>query len=116
MMPARAHSYWVRGCGVFSPPPCGEGPGVGVEVEVALPPPRLASLADPPHKGEGETARQGFGVLGKLRARCLPVTLPLSTGWIGRPSYSSIPPRSFTQAMRLRASPFSTSIVTFGSV
>jgi hypothetical protein len=28
----------------------------------------------------------GFGVLGKLRARCLPLTLPLSTGWIGRPS------------------------------
>ena len=25
-------------------------------------------------------------VLGKLRARCLPLTLPLSTGLIGRPS------------------------------
>ena len=50
----------------------------------------------------GRGARSGFGVLGKLRARCLPVTLPLSTGLIGRPSYSSTPPRSRTQAMRAR--------------
>src|SRR3974390_3228314 len=46
--------------------------------------------------------RQGFGVLRKLRARCLPVTLPLSAAWIGRPSYSSIPPPSFTPSRRVR--------------
>ncbi len=43
-------------------------------------------------------------------------TLPLSTGLIARPSYSSTPPRSLTQAMRLRGRPALTSIVTFGSV
>src|SRR5437764_15246321 len=100
MTPARAHSSWVRGgwpvAPLCSPPPCGEGLGVGVAVVIAeRPPPRLASLADPPRKGEGkEEARIGFGVLGKLRARCLPVTLPLSTGLIGRPPYSSMPPPS----------------------
>ena len=31
-------------------------------------------------------ARNGRWAVGKLRARCLPLTLPLSTGWIGRPS------------------------------
>jgi hypothetical protein len=46
----------------------------------------------------------------------LPLTLPLSTGWIGRPSYCSTPPRSFTHSIRVRASPCSTSIVTSGSV
>ena len=60
--------------------------------------------------GLPSSARQGFGVLGKLRARCLPVTLPLSTGWIGRPWYSSTPPRSFTHSMRVRGRPRSTSI------
>jgi len=86
---------------------------------VSRPPPRLASLADPPHKGEGkeeEIARIGFGVLGKLRARCLPLTLPLSTGWIGRPSYSSTPPRSRTHSTRVRFSPCSTSIARLSSV
>ena len=60
--------------------------------------------------------RQGLGVLGKLRARCLPVTLPLSTGLIGRPSYCSTPPRSLIHSMRVRARPFSTSTVASGSV
>jgi hypothetical protein len=46
----------------------------------------------------------------------LPETLPLSTGWIGRPSYASTPPRAFTQSMRLRERPRSTSIVASGSV
>src|SRR5664280_1725474 len=114
MTPARAHSYWVSGCALFSPPPCGEGSGVGV-LRPAAPPPRLTSLADPPHKGEGEEARHGFGVLGKLRAKCLPLTLPLSTGWIGRPWYSSTPPRAFTHSMRVRDRPFSTSMVASGS-
>src|SRR5690348_16227161 len=122
MMPRRAHSYWVMGCwplaAAYSPPPCGEGLGVGV-FRPAAPPPRSPSASDPPRKGEGEEeviARHGFGVLGKLRARYFPVTLPLSTGLIGRPSYSSTPPRSFTHSMRWRLRPFSTSIAMLSSV
>jgi hypothetical protein len=43
----------------FSPPPCGEGSGVGVgvwnfRVSSQLPPPRRATRVDPPHKGEGK--------------------------------------------------------------
>ena len=55
--------------------------------------------------GLPSSARHGFGVFGKLRARCLPETLPLSTGLIGRPSYSSTPPRSLTHSMRVRFRP-----------
>jgi hypothetical protein len=43
-------------------------------------------------------------------------TLPLSIGAIGRPSYSSTPPRSSTQARRVRARPLRTSIVTDASL
>ena len=37
-------------------------------------------------------------------------------GFTSRPSYSSTPPRAFTHSMRVRARPFSTSIVALGSV
>src|SRR5208282_52400 len=98
MIPERAHSSWVRGCGLLMPapsPPGGEGWGEGAPASVAWSPlTRLASLADLSPLGRGEdrdAARIGCGVLGKLRARCFPETLPLSTGLIGRPSKPSPP-------------------------
>src|SRR6202020_1024885 len=106
MIPARAHSSWVMGfsplAAARSPPPCGEKLEVGVGRRVAgvdgsdfpSPPPTPPS----PIRGEGKEARIGLGVFGKFRARCFPETLPLSTGLIGRPSYSSTPPRSFTHS------------------
>jgi hypothetical protein len=59
--------------------------------------------------------RNGRGVLGN-GSRAALFTLPLSIGWIGRPSYSSTPPRRSTQARRVRARPLRTSIATSGSV
>src|SRR5262249_8463362 len=96
-----------------------DGLGVGVET-------RLAGVAGSdfpsrpptppsPTRGGGEVARRGFGVFEKLRARCLPLTLPLSTGLISLPCYFSTPPRSRTQAERRRGRPFSTSILASGS-
>src|ERR1051326_7091345 len=58
-----------------SPPPCGEGSGVGVAAVVTGgPPPRLASLADPPRKGEGkgERAMFNFAAAVPLAAACSP--------------------------------------------
>jgi hypothetical protein len=49
-------------------------------------------------------------------AACDAPTLPLSSGLMSRPTYSSTPPRSFTQAMRARDNPALTSMVTAGSV
>src|SRR5689334_16796863 len=125
-MPARAHSSWVRGCRpcrALKPAPSplgGEGWGEGAPISPApFPLTRTASRSDLSPLGRGEereTARHGFGVFGKFRARCLPLTLPLSTGLIGRPSYSSTLPRSFTHATRVRFKPFSTSIAASLSV
>ena len=57
------------------------------------------------------------GVLRKLRAKCLPDALPLSTGLIGRPSYSSTPRHAPSPMRCARASnPVSTSIATSLSV
>jgi hypothetical protein len=59
--------------------------------------------------------RNGRGVLGK-GCSADAFTLPLSIGWIVRPSYSSTPPRACTQPRRVRASPLVTSMATVGSV
>src|SRR5712691_1454346 len=108
MTPARAHSYCVRGLGARAPSPLvGEGWGGGWLDEALASRPTPTPTPDPSPQGGGEKeargegdeiARIGFGVFGNARARCLPLTLPLSTGLSGRPSYSSIPPRSRTQA------------------
>ena len=65
--------------------------------------------------GLPESPRNGRGVLGNGSSAAV-FTLPLSMAWIGRPSYSSTPPRSSTQARRVRASPWRTSMVTLESV
>ena len=59
--------------------------------------------------------RSGRDVLGN-GCRAVAFTLPLSMGAIGRPSYSSTPPRCSTQARRVRARPLLTSITTEESV
>src|SRR6266508_1217643 len=58
--------------------------------------------------------RSGLWCAVKAFAACEVPTLPLSSGLISRPSYSSTPPRSFTQARRLRDRPAVTSMVTSG--
>src|SRR5580704_18167164 len=124
MTPARAHSSCVMGCwplaAAYSPPPCGEELEVGVRRRLAGVDgsdfPSRPPTPPSPTRGEGEVARIGFGVLGKFRAKCLPETLPLSTGLIGRPSYASTAPRSLTHCTRARFKPFSTSIAASASV
>ena len=65
--------------------------------------------------GLPESPRSGRGVLGN-GCSAVVFTLPLSMGAIGRPSYSSTPPRCSTQARRVRARPLLTSITTEESV